>query len=147
MVMYTVCKSLNNRAYTGQVGSPWSCLEVIRGQYLNLKVIFLVNSSDCFLFAYFSLETGVKYKLHLFESSFVLQLFISIIYCSRGFYFLLWLQRNYPSPMPSSVEPPEDSIATLVSMGFDRNSARQALVQARNDVNVATNILLEAQAH
>lgn len=49
--------------------------------------------------------------------------------------------------MHSAVEPSEDSIATLVSMGFDRNSARQALVQARNDVNVATNILLEAQAH
>ncbi|OIW03195.1 hypothetical protein TanjilG_11832 [Lupinus angustifolius] len=55
--------------------------------------------------------------------------------------------RNYPAPMPSSVEPSEDSITTLVSMGFDRNSARQALVQARNDVNVATNILLEAQSH
>ncbi|WOK93615.1 rhomboid-like protein 20 isoform X2 [Canna indica] len=56
------------------------------------------------------------------------------------------VQRNYPSagliPMP---EPPESSIATLVSMGFDSNAARQALMQARNDVNVATNILLEAQ--
>ncbi|XP_019457995.1 PREDICTED: rhomboid-like protein 20 [Lupinus angustifolius] len=57
------------------------------------------------------------------------------------------MERNYPAPMPSSVEPSEDSITTLVSMGFDRNSARQALVQARNDVNVATNILLEAQSH
>lgn len=57
------------------------------------------------------------------------------------------VQRNYPSPAPSAIEPPEDSIATLVSMGFDRSSARQALVQARNDVNMATNILLEAQAH
>ncbi|KAK9290501.1 hypothetical protein L1049_008671 [Liquidambar formosana] len=56
-------------------------------------------------------------------------------------------QGNYPSPMASTVEPSEDAIATLVSMGFDRNSARQALVQARNDVNVATNILLEAQSH
>ncbi|CAJ1915355.1 unnamed protein product [Sphenostylis stenocarpa] len=55
--------------------------------------------------------------------------------------------RNYPAPMQSAVEPSEDSITTLVSMGFDRNSARQALVQARNDVNVATNILLEAQSH
>ncbi|GMN57707.1 hypothetical protein TIFTF001_026817 [Ficus carica] len=54
--------------------------------------------------------------------------------------------RNYPS-VPSATEPSEDSIATLVSMGFDRNDARQALVQARNDVNVATNILLEAQSH
>ncbi|RXH76861.1 hypothetical protein DVH24_019749 [Malus domestica] len=56
-------------------------------------------------------------------------------------------QRNYPSSMLSATEPTEDSIGTLVSMGFDRNSARQALVQARNDVNVATNILLEAHAH
>ncbi|XP_004493394.1 rhomboid-like protein 20 [Cicer arietinum] len=55
------------------------------------------------------------------------------------------MERNYP--MHSAVEPSEDSITTLVSMGFDRNSARQALVQARNDVNVATNILLEAQSH
>ncbi|PSS01036.1 Rhomboid-like protein [Actinidia chinensis var. chinensis] len=55
---------------------------------------------------------------------------------------------NYPAPPTSStVEPSEDSIATLVSMGFERNSARQALVHARNDVNAATNILLEAQSH
>ncbi|KAF9608304.1 hypothetical protein IFM89_008589 [Coptis chinensis] len=55
---------------------------------------------------------------------------------------------NYPSVAPAStVEPSDNSIGTLVSMGFDRNSARQALVQARNDVNVATNILLEAQSH
>ncbi|KAF5750296.1 Ubiquitin-associated (UBA) protein isoform 1 [Tripterygium wilfordii] len=52
-------------------------------------------------------------------------------------------ERTYPAP--SAAEPPEDAIATLVSMGFDRNSARQALVHARNDVNAATNILLEAQ--
>ncbi|XP_062111940.1 rhomboid-like protein 20 [Humulus lupulus] len=57
------------------------------------------------------------------------------------------VERNYTPSMPSAVEPSEDSIATLVSMGFDRNNARQALVQARNDVNVATNILLEAQSH
>ncbi|EEF40203.1 conserved hypothetical protein [Ricinus communis] len=56
------------------------------------------------------------------------------------------VERTYPIPMVPS-EPPEDSIATLVSMGFDRNSARQALVQARNDINAATNILLEAQSH
>ncbi|KAB2620730.1 ubiquitin-associated domain-containing protein 2-like [Pyrus ussuriensis x Pyrus communis] len=57
------------------------------------------------------------------------------------------VERNIPSSMPSATEPMEDSIATLVSMGFDRNSAGQALVQARNDITVATNILLEAQAH
>ncbi|KAG6769102.1 hypothetical protein POTOM_024718 [Populus tomentosa] len=55
--------------------------------------------------------------------------------------------RTYPAPMAPSTEPSEDAIATLASMGFDRNSARQALVQARNDVNTATNILLEAQSH
>ncbi|KAK4481766.1 hypothetical protein RD792_012677, partial [Penstemon davidsonii] len=53
-----------------------------------------------------------------------------------------------PSPPPLSEAPPpeaEDSTATLVSMGFDRNSARRALIHARNDVNAATNILLESQ--
>ncbi|XP_022744402.1 rhomboid-like protein 20 isoform X1 [Durio zibethinus] len=58
------------------------------------------------------------------------------------------VERTYPPiAAPSTVEPPEDSIATLVSMGFDQNSARQALVHARNDINAATNILLEAQSH
>ncbi|XP_059668303.1 rhomboid-like protein 20 [Cornus florida] len=57
------------------------------------------------------------------------------------------VERNYAAPMSSTTEPPEDSIATLVSMGFDRNHARQALMQARNDMNTATNILLEAQSH
>ncbi|KAK9124831.1 hypothetical protein Scep_013677 [Stephania cephalantha] len=58
------------------------------------------------------------------------------------------MEGNYPPTAPplASLEPPESSIATLVSMGFDRNSARQALMQARNDVNVATNLLLEAQS-
>ncbi|OAY40202.1 rhomboid-like protein 20 [Manihot esculenta] len=53
--------------------------------------------------------------------------------------------RTYPTPIVPPMEPPEDSIATLVSMGFDRNAARQALVQARNDINAATNILIESQ--
>ncbi|XP_065856571.1 rhomboid-like protein 20 [Euphorbia lathyris] len=57
------------------------------------------------------------------------------------------VERTYPAPSAVPAEPPEDAIATLVSMGFDRNSARQALVHARNDVNAATNILLEAQSH
>ncbi|XP_052209446.1 rhomboid-like protein 20 [Diospyros lotus] len=59
----------------------------------------------------------------------------------------LQVEGNYPASMSATIEPPEDSIATLVSMGFDRNSARQALTQARNDMNAATNILLEAQSH
>ncbi|KAL3534665.1 hypothetical protein ACH5RR_003126 [Cinchona calisaya] len=57
------------------------------------------------------------------------------------------VEGNYPAPFPSTVGPPEDSIATLESMGFDRDSARQALVHARNDVNAATNILLESQSN
>lgn len=57
------------------------------------------------------------------------------------------VEGNYRAPVLSAQEPPEDSIATLVSMGFDRNSARQALVHARNDINAATNILLESQSH
>ncbi|KAE8702467.1 calcium/calmodulin-dependent serine/threonine-protein kinase 1-like [Hibiscus syriacus] len=53
-------------------------------------------------------------------------------------------QRTYrPSVAPSAVEPLEVSVATLVSMGFDQNSARQALVHARNDINAATNIFLK----
>lgn len=56
--------------------------------------------------------------------------------------------QNQPSTgFAPVVEPPESSIAMLVSMGFDSNAARQALVRARNDINVATNILLEAQSH
>ncbi|XP_010554763.1 PREDICTED: rhomboid-like protein 20 isoform X2 [Tarenaya hassleriana] len=57
-------------------------------------------------------------------------------------------ERSYQAaPMAASVAPSEEAIATLVSMGFDSNAARQALVHARNDVNAATNILLEAQSH
>ncbi|WZY91474.1 hypothetical protein YC2023_063803 [Brassica napus] len=55
--------------------------------------------------------------------------------------------RSYQAPIPPSIEPSEEAIATLVSMGFDQNAARQALVHARNDVNAATNILLEAHSH
>ncbi|XP_031115708.1 rhomboid-like protein 20 [Ipomoea triloba] len=55
------------------------------------------------------------------------------------------VEGNYAAPLSSAVEPPEESITMLVSMGFDRNSARQALIRARNDVNAATNILLESQ--
>ncbi|KAJ3686867.1 hypothetical protein LUZ61_016031 [Rhynchospora tenuis] len=57
-------------------------------------------------------------------------------------------QRNYrPATVVPPPEPPAASVETLVSMGFDENAARQALTQARNDINVATNILLEAQSH
>ncbi|KAK8952943.1 hypothetical protein KSP40_PGU003912 [Platanthera guangdongensis] len=55
-------------------------------------------------------------------------------------------ERNLGSTSTSIPEPPDSSVAMLVSMGFDSNSARQALVHARNDINAATNILLEAQS-
>ncbi|KAJ6749631.1 hypothetical protein OIU85_000281 [Salix viminalis] len=38
------------------------------------------------------------------------------------------VERTSPALMAPSTEPPEDAIATLVSMGFDRSSARQALI-------------------
>ncbi|KAG8052695.1 hypothetical protein GUJ93_ZPchr0001g32940 [Zizania palustris] len=57
------------------------------------------------------------------------------------------VQNQSPSGFAPAAEPSESSIAMLVSMGFDGNAARQALVRARNDINAATNILLEAQPH
>ncbi|XP_039045601.1 rhomboid-like protein 20 [Hibiscus syriacus] len=58
------------------------------------------------------------------------------------------VERTYPpTVVPSAVVPSEDSVATLVSMGFDQNSARQALVHVGNEINAATNILLEVQSH
>lgn len=59
------------------------------------------------------------------------------------------LQGRGPALVPSAPilgQPPEESIAMLVSMGFDRNRAIQALTQARNDVTAATNLLLEGQS-
>ncbi|XP_042400850.1 rhomboid-like protein 20 [Zingiber officinale] len=54
---------------------------------------------------------------------------------------------GYPSQLERNhSDSTEASIATLVSMGFDRDSARRALTHAENDVNVATNILLESQS-
>ncbi|NP_001130094.1 UBA/TS-N domain-containing protein [Zea mays] len=43
-------------------------------------------------------------------------------------------------------DPTESSIAALVTMGFDRSAAIQALALTNYDVNLASNILLEAQA-
>ncbi|KAK3159914.1 hypothetical protein QOZ80_1BG0052700 [Eleusine coracana subsp. coracana] len=55
--------------------------------------------------------------------------------------------QNQPSTgFAATIEPPESSVAMLVSMGFDGNAARQALMRARNDINAATNILLESQS-
>ncbi|GLJ38692.1 hypothetical protein SUGI_0788700 [Cryptomeria japonica] len=41
--------------------------------------------------------------------------------------------------------PSEEAISTLVSMGFDRSSATQALRQARNDIGAAADLLLSNQ--
>ncbi|KAJ3669193.1 hypothetical protein LUZ60_011143 [Juncus effusus] len=43
--------------------------------------------------------------------------------------------------------PTDESLATLMSMGFDRDSAMQALVITQNDLNLASSLLLETQAH
>ncbi|WVZ68477.1 hypothetical protein U9M48_017412 [Paspalum notatum var. saurae] len=47
---------------------------------------------------------------------------------------------------PGIQDPAESSIAALVSIGFDRSSVIQALALTNYDVNLASNILLEAQA-
>lgn len=39
--------------------------------------------------------------------------------------------------------PSEESIAVLVSMGFSREIVIQALERTNNDVNLATNLLLD----
>ena len=41
-----------------------------------------------------------------------------------------------------NVEPNENSLRELIAMGFSEDRARQALINARNDVNLATEILL-----
>eukprot|EP00850_Spirogloea_muscicola_P010850 SM000065S20199 [mRNA] locus=s65:243612:249564:- [translate_table: standard] len=46
-----------------------------------------------------------------------------------------------PPPPPSA-----EALATLEAMGFPRDLALRALAQARNDLNVATNMLLESTA-
>mmetsp|Transcript_23469 Transcript_23469/g.44706 ORF Transcript_23469/g.44706 Transcript_23469/m.44706 type:complete len:334 (+) Transcript_23469:98-1099(+) len=44
--------------------------------------------------------------------------------------------------VPVDPQPSEEAMEALVSMGFDRNAARIALIQAHNNVNVATHLLL-----
>eukprot|EP00252_Welwitschia_mirabilis_P025054 TRINITY_DN7685_c0_g1_i1.p1 TRINITY_DN7685_c0_g1~~TRINITY_DN7685_c0_g1_i1.p1 ORF type:complete len:293 (+),score=36.79 TRINITY_DN7685_c0_g1_i1:209-1087(+) len=53
-------------------------------------------------------------------------------------------QGNWGAP---SLTASEEAISILVSMGFDRASATQALVQSRNDVNAAADLLLSRQSH
>lgn len=64
---------------------------------------------------------------------------------------LLGPERGAPPPIgmgrflasaPLPPPPSEEAISTLEAMGFDRNAAVQALTQARNDVEMATNLLL-----
>jgi hypothetical protein len=50
-------------------------------------------------------------------------------------------------PLGASPPPSEEHVSTLVAMGFDRNNALQALAIARNDLAIATNLLLESQLH
>lgn len=62
--------------------------------------------------------------------------------------------RSIPSHQAHQIEdahtaiqdPTESSITALVSMGFDRSAAIQALALTNYDVNLASNILLESQA-
>ncbi|XP_024383933.1 rhomboid-like protein 18 isoform X2 [Physcomitrium patens] len=53
-------------------------------------------------------------------------------------------QHRFAASAPPLTAPPEEHIATLVAMGFDRSDAMQALAVARNDITVATNLLLES---
>lgn len=46
---------------------------------------------------------------------------------------------------PQLLPPSEEAVATLEAMGFDRSAALRALAQARNDVTLATNLLVESQ--
>ena len=42
------------------------------------------------------------------------------------------------------VQPDETAVTTLVSMGFPEGAARQALITTGNNVDLATNILLDS---
>ena len=55
------------------------------------------------------------------------------------------MQHRFAASAPPLTPPPEENVATLVAMGFDRNDALQALAVARNDITAATNLLLESQ--
>eukprot|EP00897_Mesotaenium_endlicherianum_P000141 jgi/Mesen1/10127/ME000075S09638 len=50
-----------------------------------------------------------------------------------------------PPLAPPLPPPSEADVATLEAMGFDREAALRALSQARGDLNLATNLLLESQ--
>jgi hypothetical protein len=48
-----------------------------------------------------------------------------------------------PAPLAQQIEPTEENIAMLVSFGFDREAAIRALRASNNDVQRATNRLLD----
>lgn len=51
-------------------------------------------------------------------------------------------QAQPPAPL-AAPDPSETDIESLVAMGFDRDAVVSALRQARNDIHIATNLLLE----
>lgn len=121
----------------------------------NLQDIFLYKSFSCYIrvdsnCACFSRCSSKLWVFCYFHESFdevVLFQYLCHIAVHLSASFFTALQGGYPSaPRIPVMEPSETSVATLVSMGFDRDSAIQALVHARNDINTATNMLLESQS-
>ena len=56
---------------------------------------------------------------------------------------LIRQQQQQQQFMAPPVQASEESVQALVSMGFAREAAVQALVQANNNLDLATNILLD----
>lgn len=50
-----------------------------------------------------------------------------------------------PGSLSTSSPPLQEALHQLLAMGFDRDSALQALSRAGNDLTLATNLLLETQ--
>jgi hypothetical protein len=109
------------------------------GYWPHLLLFYFSTPGTCW-----PLKLSILYISALYKRKLMTWCYLSWLICWSG----SLSKQNQPSTgFAPLVEPPESSIAMLVSMGFDSNAARQALVQARNDINVATNILLEAQSH
>ncbi|KAH9310168.1 hypothetical protein KI387_038079, partial [Taxus chinensis] len=57
------------------------------------------------------------------------------------------LGQQFPDRLAApALVPSEEAVSTLVTMGFDRSSAIQALRQARNDISAAADLLLSNQS-
>lgn len=56
-----------------------------------------------------------------------------------------WTSSNNNDSHAQTIEPNENSVQELKDMGFPENRARVALVRARNDMNRATDILLNGE--